>query len=56
MTFKATLAGGDVGYLPASRSPRPGAGSEKFKLSNEIAGYAGVLARATLHRFGIRWF
>lgn len=56
MTFKATLAGGDVGYLPGQPLPRPGAGSEKFKLSNEIVGYAIVLARAALHRLGIRWF
>jgi glycosyltransferase involved in cell wall biosynthesis len=56
MTFKATLAGGDVGYLPGQPLPRAGAGSEKFKLSNEIAGYAVVLARAALHRLGIRWF
>jgi glycosyltransferase involved in cell wall biosynthesis len=56
MTFKATLAGGEVGYLAGQPLPRPGAGSEKFKLSTEIAGYAGVLARATLHRVGIHWF
>jgi glycosyltransferase involved in cell wall biosynthesis len=56
MTFKATLAGGDVGYLPGQPLPRPGAGSEKFKLSYEIAGYAIVLTRAALHRLGIRWF
>lgn len=56
MTFKATLAGGDVGYLPGQPLPRPGAGSEKFKLSNEIAGYGIVLLRAALHRLGIRWF
>jgi glycosyltransferase involved in cell wall biosynthesis len=56
MTFKATLAGGDVGYLDGQPLPLPGAGSEKFKLSTEIAGYAGVLARATLHRIGLRWF
>jgi glycosyltransferase involved in cell wall biosynthesis len=56
MTFKATLAGGEVGYLAGQPLPRPGAGSEKFKLSNEIAGYGIVLARAALHRLGIRWF
>lgn len=56
MTFKATLAGGDVGYLPGQPLPRPGTGSEKFKLSHEIAGYAIVLTRASLHRLGIRWF
>jgi glycosyltransferase involved in cell wall biosynthesis len=56
MTFKATLAGGAVGYLAGQPLPRPGAGSEKFKLSNEIAGYGIVLGRAALHRLGIRWF
>jgi polyisoprenyl-phosphate glycosyltransferase len=56
MTFKATLAGGEVGYLAGQPLPRPGAGSEKFKLSNEIAGYGIVLMRAALHRLGIRWF
>lgn len=56
MTFKATLAGGDVGYLPGQPLPRPGTGSEKFKLSNEIFGYGIVLVRAALHRLGIRWF
>lgn len=56
MTFKATLAGGDVGYLGGQPLPRPGAGSEKFKLSNEIGGYGLVLIRAALHRVGIRWF
>jgi glycosyltransferase involved in cell wall biosynthesis len=56
MTFKATLAGGDVGYLAGQPLPRPGSGSEKFKLSNEIAGYAVVLGRAALHRLRIRWF
>jgi glycosyltransferase involved in cell wall biosynthesis len=56
MTFKTMLAGGEIGYLPGQPLPRPGAGSEKFKLSNEIAGYALVLLRAAAHRLGVRWF
>jgi polyisoprenyl-phosphate glycosyltransferase len=56
MTFKTMLAGGSIGYLAGQPLPLPGTGSEKFKLSNEIAGYALVLLRATLHRLGIRWF
>jgi dolichol-phosphate mannosyltransferase len=56
MTFKTMLAGGQIGYLSGQPLPRPGTGSEKFKLSNEIAGYALVLLRATVHRLGIRWF
>jgi glycosyltransferase involved in cell wall biosynthesis len=56
MTFKTMLAGGEIGYLAGQPLPAPGAGAEKFKLSNEIAGYGRVLARAALHRLGIRWF
>jgi glycosyltransferase involved in cell wall biosynthesis len=56
MTFKTILAGGQIGYLAGQPLPAPGAGSEKFKLSNEIAGYAAVLVRAFLHRAGLRWF
>jgi dolichol-phosphate mannosyltransferase len=56
MTFKALLAGGDIGYIAGQPHPVPGAGSEKFKLSNEIGGYAAVLMRAALHRVGLRWF
>jgi dolichol-phosphate mannosyltransferase len=55
MTFKALLAGGEIGYLPGQPLPKVG-GAEKFKLPHEIFGYGVVLARATLHRAGIRWF
>jgi len=55
MTFKALLAGGEIGYLPGQPLPTAGA-AEKFKLPHEIFGYGVVLTRAVLHRIGIRWF
>lgn len=55
MTFKALLAGGEIGYLSGQPQPSAG-GAEKFKLPHEIFGYGIVLIRATLHRIGIRWF
>jgi dolichol-phosphate mannosyltransferase len=55
MTFKALLAGGQIGYLPGQPNPRA-AGDDKFKLPHEIFGYGIVLTRAALHRLGLRWF
>jgi dolichol-phosphate mannosyltransferase len=56
MTFKVLESGGTVEYLAGSPQPVGVGGSEKFKLPNEIFGYAGVLLRAGLHRAGVRWF
>jgi dolichol-phosphate mannosyltransferase len=57
MTFKVLESGGRIDYLSGAPQPVGLGGSEKFKLPNEIFGYAAVLARATLHRVGpIRWF
>lgn len=56
MTFKVLLSGGQITYLPGQPTLPPGEGSNKFKLGNEILGYAFVLLRATLHRIGIRWY
>jgi dolichol-phosphate mannosyltransferase len=56
MTFKVLESGGTVEYLAGSPQPVGVGGSEKFKLPNEILGYAGVLGRAALHRVGVRWF
>ena len=56
MTFKVLQSGGTVEYLAGSPQPVGVGGSEKFKLPNEILGYAGVLGRAALHRAGVRWF
>jgi polyisoprenyl-phosphate glycosyltransferase len=56
MTFKVLESGGTVEYLPGAQQPLGVGGSEKFKLPNEIVGYAAVLGRAALHRVGLRWF
>jgi dolichol-phosphate mannosyltransferase len=57
MTFKVIESGGTIEYLAGSPQPVGVGGSEKFKLPNEILGYAAVLARAALHRSRVlRWF
>lgn len=57
MTFKVLESGGTVEFVPGAQQPVGIGGSEKFKLPNEILGYAGVLARASMHRAGVaRWF
>jgi glycosyltransferase involved in cell wall biosynthesis len=56
MTFKVLESGGTLDYIPGAQQPVGVGGSEKFKLPNEIAGYAAVLFRAALHRAGLRWF
>jgi glycosyltransferase involved in cell wall biosynthesis len=57
MTFKVIESGGTIDYLAGAPQPVGVGGSEKFKLPNEILGYAAVLARAALHRSKLlRWF
>jgi glycosyltransferase involved in cell wall biosynthesis len=57
MTFKVLESGGRIEYLSGAPQPVGVGGSEKFKLPNEILGYAAVLGRAALHRSGaLRWF
>lgn len=57
MTFKVIESGGTIEYLAGSPQPVGVGGSEKFKLPNEILGYATVLLRAGLHRSrALRWF
>lgn len=56
MTFKALLSGGKVSYVPGQPTLKAGEGSTKFQLSHEIVGYGVVLARAALHRAGLRWY
>jgi glycosyltransferase involved in cell wall biosynthesis len=56
MTLKVLESGGKIDYLPGAQQPVGVGGSEKFKLPNEILGYATVLVRAALHRLGVRWF
>jgi glycosyltransferase involved in cell wall biosynthesis len=55
MTFKTLLSDGKIAYVPGQPTLRPGEGSEKFKLSHEIAGYGLVLMRGALHRAGLPW-
>jgi hypothetical protein len=57
MTFKVTLCGGSIEYVPGKQSGLHEGGQVKFKLPHEILGYAYVLVRAGLHRAKIRrWF
>jgi dolichol-phosphate mannosyltransferase len=57
MTFKVLASGGTIEYLAGSPQPLGVGGSEKFKLPNEILGYAVVLTRAALHHSRlVRWF
>lgn len=57
MTFKVQQSGGRIDYLAGSPQPVGVGGSEKFKLPNEVLGYASVLGRAAMHRAGLRrWF
>jgi hypothetical protein len=57
MTFKVVLSGGAVEYVPGKPRALSQGGQSKFKLPGEIWGYAYVLIRAGMHRFGLRrWF
>ena len=56
ITFKVLLAGGRterVRGVPTGPMLRE---QSKFRLGNELMGYAMTLARAGLHRVGWRWF
>lgn len=55
ITFKALLSGGKIAFVPGSQRVRQ-RGVSKFALHRELIGYAYVLLRAWLHRFGILWF
>ena len=54
MTFKVTLCGGAVEYVPGKPRGLHEGGQSKFQLRSEIWGYAYVLLRAGMHRAGIR--
>ena len=56
ITFKTLLSRGRIEYVAGQPLPLPDAGSGKFRLPNEVLGYALVLGRASLHRAGLRWF
>jgi glycosyltransferase involved in cell wall biosynthesis len=56
ITFKVMLAGGTVSRIPGAQGPPMLRAQEKFRLSHELIGYGVTLARAGLHRLGLRWF
>ena len=56
ITFKVLLAGGKIDYIPGKEHHTERQERGKFKLRHEILGYAAVLLRAALHRWGMAWF
>ena len=56
ITFKVLLAGGEPSGSPARPAGPMLRAQDKFRLGNELTGYAGTLIRAGLHRAGLRWF
>lgn len=56
ITFKVLLAGGKTVRLPGNPTGPMVREQSKFRLGNELAGYMVTLVRASLHRFGMRWF
>jgi glycosyltransferase involved in cell wall biosynthesis len=56
ITFKVLLAGGKMTHV-AGRPTGPMVREQsKFRLGNELGGYALMLLRARLHLFGLAWF
>jgi glycosyltransferase involved in cell wall biosynthesis len=56
ITFKVILAGGRTAWIQGAQSGPMVSEQSRFRLGNELAGYAGTLGRAALHRAGLRWF
>ncbi len=56
ITFKVLLGGGRVERVPGAQTGPMYADQPKFRLRNELGGYALTLLRAALHRAGVRWF
>jgi dolichol-phosphate mannosyltransferase len=56
ITFKVMLAGGEVRRVPGAQAAPMLQQQSKFRLRNELGGYATILLRAGLHRAGLRWF
>ena len=56
ITFKVILAGGRTARVEGAQSGPMVREQSRFRLGYELTGYAGTLARAALHRAGIRWF
>ena len=56
ITFKVLLAGGKVTRVPGRPTGPMVREHSKFRLGNELGGYALTLLRARLHRSGLSWF
>jgi glycosyltransferase involved in cell wall biosynthesis len=56
VTFKVLLAGGRIEHVPGGPTGPMLRDQSKFRLGNELGGYALTLARARMHRVGIAWF
>lgn len=56
ITFKVLLAGGEIARVPGTPAGPTLHDHSRFRLRNELGGYARVLGRAGLHRAGISWF
>jgi dolichol-phosphate mannosyltransferase len=56
ITFKVLLAGGKMTRVPGAPTGPMLREQSKFRLGNELSGYALTLARARLHGLGLGWF
>jgi dolichol-phosphate mannosyltransferase len=56
ITFKVLLADGKMTRLPGAPTGPMVREQSKFRLRNELGGYAQTLLRARLHRLGVAWF
>jgi glycosyltransferase involved in cell wall biosynthesis len=56
ITFKVILAGGRTTRVEGGPTGPMLREQSKFRLGNELAGYALTLARARLHTLGLSWF
>ncbi len=56
ITFKVMLAGGKTVRVQGAQTGPMVREQSRFRLGHELAGYARTLARASLHRLGLRWF
>ena len=56
MTFKVMLAGGKTVRVPGAQTGPMLREQSRFRLGNELGGYAWTLMRAALHRIGVSWF
>ena len=56
ITFKVLLAGGVTTRVVGAQAAPMLREQSKFRLGNELGGYALTLIRASLHQFGLSWF